>query len=160
MNENDYAERVQRIRAKLYNTAYLYLGSEQEALDCVDEAVYKGLVSLKSLRQPEFFETWLMRILINECITGLRRRKFSAATEEIPETANDEYDALPLRDAVSRLPKELKTPIILRYFSGLTTAETAQTLNIPQGTLSTRLRRALKLLRLELSDEEVSYEQK
>ncbi len=160
MNENDFAVKVQKIRVKLYHTAYLYLGSEQEALDCVDEAVYKGLISLKSLRQPEYFDTWLVRILINECITGLRRRKFSADIGELPETAAEQFDALPLRDAVSRLPKELKGPIVLRYFSGLTTAETAQTLNIPQGTLATRLRRALKLLRLELSDEEVSYEQK
>jgi RNA polymerase sigma factor (sigma-70 family) len=160
LNENEFAEKVQKMKAKLYRTAYLYLVSEQEALDYVDETVYKGLVSLKSLRQPEYFETWLMRILINECVTGLRHRKFSADICELPETAVKEYDRLPLRDAVSRLPKELKDPVILRYFSELTTAETAQTLNIPQGTLATRLRRALKLLRLELSDEEVSYEQK
>ena len=67
----------------------------------------------------------------------------------------EEFDSLPLKEAVKRLPKELKDVIILRYFSGFTLAETAQMLKIPQGTAASRQRKALKLLRLEL-DEEVS----
>ncbi len=133
----------------------MYLGSEAAALDAVDEAVYKGLLSFKKLREPEYFGTWMMRILINECKTELRRRKCTLAVPELPEAAVEVFDALPIRDAVSRLPKELKEPIILRYFSGFTTAETAAALKLPQGTAATRLRRALKLLRLNFSEEEV-----
>ena len=157
MNENEFAGKIQTLRNTLYRTAYLYLGSEAEALDAVDEAVYKGLISLKSLRQPEYFNTWMMRILINECKAQLKLRKRKTNLEELPETAVQQFDALPIREAVLRLPQELKEPIILRYFSGFTTAETALALKIPQGTAATRLRRALQLLRLELS-EEVSNE--
>lgn len=160
MNENEYAEKIQLVRSKLYRTAYLYLGSEQDALDAVDEAVYKGLVSLKKLRQPEFFETWLIRILINTCKTELTRRKRAVTLEELPESAVEQFDALPLKQALSKLPRELKEPIILRYFCGFTTVETAKALEVPQGTAATRLRRALTLLKLELSDEEVCNEQK
>jgi len=96
LNENEFAEKIQVLRNKLYRTAYLYLGSESDALDAVDEAVYKGLASLKGLRQPEYFGT----------------------------------------------------------------AETALALNVPQGTAATRLRRALQLLKLELSEEEVLNEPK
>lgn len=155
MNENEFAELIQDKRAELYRTAYLYLGSEAAALDAVDEAVYNGLMSCKKLRSPEYFRTWMTRILINTCITELRHRKRTLNVSELPETAVEEFDALPVRDAVLRLPRELKEPIILRYFSGLTTAETASALGVPQGTAATRLRRALKLLRLELSEEEV-----
>lgn len=61
---------------------------------------------------------------------------------------------MPLKDALLRLPEEIKSPIILRYFVGLTTAETSRTLGIPQGTAATRVRRGLALLKLELSEEE------
>lgn len=159
MNDNEYAAQVQRLKGGLYRTAYIYLGSEAAALDAVDEAVYKGLLSFNKLREPQYFGTWMMRILINECKTELRRRKRTLAMPELPETAVEEFDVLPIKDAVLRLPRDLKETVILRYFSGLTTAETASALEIPQGTAATRLRRALKLLKLELSDEEVSYEQ-
>ena len=74
--------------------------------------------------------------------------------EELPETAAEEFDALPLRDAVDRLPEALRAVVILRYFTGLTLAETSAALVIPQGTVSTRARKALSLLKLELNDEE------
>mgnify|MGYP002512061296 CR=1 FL=1 len=59
-----------------------------------------------------------------------------------------------LPEAVRRLPRELRDVVVLRYFTGLTLAETAQALRIPPGTVSTRQRRALSLLRLELREEE------
>ncbi len=155
MDQNQFAERIQTMRGSLYRTAYLYLGGVAQALDAVDEAVYKALISLKKLRQPEFFGTWITRILINECKSELRRRKRTIPLEEIPETAAKDFDSLPLKEAVSRLPRELKEPFILRCFSGFTTEETAKTLGIPQGTAATRIARAKTLLRLELSEEEV-----
>ena len=154
MNENEYAERTQALRGRLYRTAYLILGSEAAALDAVDEAVFRGFTALKALKQPEYFDTWLTRILINECRTELRHRKFRAE-DALPENAQVQFDALPLRDAVARLPKELQDPVVLRYFAGYTTAETAHILKIPQGTAATRLRRALQVLRLEFMDGEV-----
>lgn len=156
MKQETFAARVQAVRAKLYRTAYLYLGSEADALEAVDEAVYQALRALKRLRQEAFFETWLTRILLNECHKELRRRKrFSPAGEEaLPDTAGpDAYDGLPLKEAIRRLPEELRAVVILRFFAGLSQAETAETLNIPQGTVATRQRRALQLLRLELGEE-------
>lgn len=155
MNDREFAERIEKLRGRLYRTAYLYLGSEAIALDAVDEAVYKGLTSLEKLRKPEYFETWITRILINECKNERRRRKRELPFDSLPERAVEHFDFLPLKDAVLRLPEELKAPLVLRYFAGYTTAETAEVLKLKQGTASSRLRRALKLLRLELSEEEV-----
>lgn len=58
-------------------------------------------------------------------------------------------------EALQRLPEELRSVVALRYFSGFTLVETARALAIPEGTVSSRQRRALQLLRLELTDEEV-----
>lgn len=154
MTQQEYAVRADALKGKLYGMAFLYLGSQSLAVDAVDEAVYLGLRSCHKLREEAFFDTWLTRILINACNAELRRHRREVAMAELPETAQESFDALPLRDAVGRLPRELKDVIILRYFTGLTLAETARTLDIPQGTVVTRQRKALRLLRLELTDGE------
>ena len=154
MDKEEFAARTEAVRQRLYRTAYLYLGSEADALEAVDEAVYQALRTLKKLREPEHFETWLTRILLNECHRELRRRKRVAGEDALPDTAGpDAYDALPLKEAVRRLPEELRAVVILRFFTGYTQAETAAALDIPQGTVATRQRRALALLRLELGEE-------
>ena len=150
VNNEEFAKRVESIRTKLYKTD---LGSEALALDAVDEAVYKALCGKWKLRQIEFFDTWITRILINECHNELRRQKRIYPLDALPETAVEEFDSLPLKEALRRLPKELKDVIILRFFGGYSVAETARTLQIPAGTVATRQRKALQLLRLELSEE-------
>ena len=153
MDHEEFAARTQAVRQRLYRTAYLYLGSEADALEAVDEAVYQALRALKKLRQPELLETWLTRILINTCHKELRRR-WVTGEESLPDSAGpNAYDGLPLREAIRRLPEELRTVVILRYFAGYTLEETAQSLELPRGTVSTRQRRALQLLRLELGEE-------
>ena len=156
MDRQEFVRRTDAVKVRLYRTAYLYLGSEADALEAVDETVYQALRHLKQLRQPEFFDTWITRILINQCHRELRRRKrFAPEGEEaLPDTAGpDDYDALPLKEAIRRLPEELRTVVILRYFAGYTLEETARSLGLPRGTVSTRQRRALRLLRLELGEE-------
>ena len=153
MTEQEYIRRAEALKQRLYRTAALYLGGESAAVDAVDEAVYKGFCACQKLRQPEFFDTWLTRILINVCNSELRRRKRELSMDELPETAQEQFDALPLKEALRRLPRDLREVVVLRYFTGLTLEETAQALDIPRGTVSTRQKKALTLLRLELTDE-------
>ena len=153
MTKDEFALRIESIRKRLYKTALLYLGNETQALDAVDETVYKALCGYRKLREEELFDTWVTRILINECYNELRRHKRVQYVDVIPETAVEKYDALPLKDAILHLPKELKDIIVLRYIMGLTLVETAETLKIPQGTAATRQRKAVKLLKLEWGEE-------
>lgn len=153
VDNQEFASRIVTIRTKLYKTALIYLGSESLAMDAVDEAVYKALCGKGKLRQPDFFDTWITRILINECYNELRRQKRFQPLEELPDMTVEAFDSLPLKEAIGKLPGELKDVIILRYFGGYTVAETAQALQIPPGTVATRQRRALQLLRLELEEE-------
>ena len=156
MNMHEYASRVEAIQNKLFRTAMLYLGSESAAEEARDEAVYRGLKNCKSLRDPALFDTWMTRIVMNACCDEYRRRKREESWDELPETAAETFDSLPLREAINRLPQELKELVILRYFTGYTLREASEILDIPQGTAATRERRALKLLRLELGEEETA----
>lgn len=154
MTESDFISRCQAVRSRLYRTAYLYLDGEHAAVDAVDEAVFRAFRNLKKLRQEEFFETWLTRILINVCKDELRRRGREICVDTPPEPPQEQLDALPLRQAVAALPEPLHAVIILRYFTGLTLEETAAALNIPRGTVSTRQKRALELLKLDLTGQQ------
>lgn len=152
MEREEFAARVQDIREQLYRTAYGYLGNAHDSLEAVDEAVYQGFRARKKIRQPEFFTTWMTRILIHVCYREFKRRTRQQEVL-VEEQGAEDYDGLPLREAIERLPEELRQVIVLRYFAGLTQAETAQALEIPQGTVVTRQRRALALLRVELEED-------
>lgn len=154
MKDADYFSRIDPLKEQLYRVAYLYLGSESAAVDAVDEAVYRGYLKRRSLRREAYFSTWLTRILINVCLDELRRRQRETPVETLPERAETPYDALPLQEALERLPEDLRSVIALRYFGGFTLAETARALGLPEGTVSSRQRRALQLLKLHLTDDE------
>ena len=153
MTREEFAARIEEIRIKLFRTAMIYLGNEQDALEAVDETVYRGLCAVKKLRQPEYFDTWMTRILINECYKMIRRHKREELTETMPEISQEVFDRLPLKDAIGMLPEELRDIVVLRFFGGFTMAETSIILKIPQGTVATRQRKALGLLRLALDEE-------
>lgn len=153
MEKQAFAERAQAMRTRLYRTAYGYLGNPHDSLEAVDEAIFQGYRARRSLREPQYFETWLTRILIHICYKQLRRSGREQVTDQLPPAAQETFDHLPLHEAVRQLPESLRQVIVLRYFTGLTLAETAQALEIPQGTVVTRQRRALALLRVELEED-------
>lgn len=154
MDRKEFARRCESIYTRLYRTALGWLGNETMAGDALGEAVYKGLRSCGRLRDEAAFDAWMMRILVNECHTIKRRDKGLVSLEEIPESEAARFDELPIREAVASLPKELRDVITLRFFAGYTIRETAEILKIPQGTASTRQRRALALLRIELGEDD------
>lgn len=141
------------LKEQLYRFAYLYLRSEASALEAVDETVFLAYKNIRKLREPQYFKTWITRILINVCKKELKRSKRTAPMEEAPEQSHEDMDSLPLKEAIAKLPSDLQIIINLRYFNDYTLVETAEILKLPQGTVATRQRRALALLRLELEVE-------
>lgn len=148
--EDKFIAEFDLIKQQLYRVAYFYLKSEAAALEAVDEAIFLAYKNLRNLRQPEYLKTWATRILINVCKKELRQTRKTAPLEELPEQSQIDYDSLPLTDAIAKLPPELRIIINLRYFNDYTLVETAQILKLPQGTVATRQRKALALLRIEL----------
>ncbi len=153
IDKDKYISLIAESKEMMYRIAFGYLHDETKALDAVDEAAYLGYVNLGSLREPQYFKTWIVRILINECHKILRKSKREFYVDEIPENSRDfGEDTVHLKLALNNLPAELKKIVILRYFGGYTIGETAKILEIPEGTVSTRTRKALQILRVEYSD--------
>jgi len=151
LSKEAYMIFVRDYKSTLYRLALGYLKEEADALEAVDEAVYLGLLKLHQLKEQEKLKPWLTSILINECRGILRRQKKLLVTEVLPEVVDDtKAVSMTLREALGKLPEDLQEVIILRYFGDYTVKDTAQELNLPQGTVATRTKKALALLKEEL----------
>lgn len=73
MDKREFAQRLQDDRARYYRLAYSYVKNEHDALDIVSESAYRGLKELHTLRSPEFFRTWMTRIVVNCAIDLVRK---------------------------------------------------------------------------------------
>ena len=161
---------IRREQESLYRMAFLYTRNEEDALDALQEGILKAYTHRKTLRKPEHFKTWLMRIVINSAQDLMKKRRPAAEWDEL-EREEAEYErqleelsapeGLPpeermdLYDALGHLPEPMQQLLKLRYFDGLSNREIANQLEVPEGTVAVRLSRARERLRLELKEEKV-----
>ncbi|WP_406242697.1 sigma-70 family RNA polymerase sigma factor [Tissierella carlieri] len=143
----------------LYRMAYSYVHNEQDALDIVGESVYKAYISISKLKQPEYFNTWLVRIVINCSINFIKKSKKilymdNETMENIYHNKNDVLENIDLKEALEKLDYNHKAVIVLRYSQDLKLKEIAEILDIPLSTVKTRLYKAIELLKIELEEGE------
>lgn len=140
----------------LYYKALQYVSTKEDALDAIQETSYHALLSIHQLRQPEYFSTWLFRILIRECYKLLREQKKMIPYEDDVllkklETKDEkELDTSYVREALSKLNPSYQTSIILFYYHDLSIKDISEIVEKPVGTVKTHLRRARKLLKTEI----------
>jgi RNA polymerase sigma-70 factor (ECF subfamily) len=153
-DEACFAALCNSLKQKLFRTAKGILGDEALALDAVSEAIFRAFKGIKRLREPRYAETWFIRILLNAANDLRRRQRHEIVMETVPEGVYcDNHGELDFAQMIGSLQPELRKIISLKYYSGYTLNEIAVILNIPEGTVKSRLNRALNLLRLEVSDE-------
>ncbi|MDN7243209.1 sigma-70 family RNA polymerase sigma factor [Planococcus sp. N028] len=145
-NEEAFEMLIKNESEKLYRTAFLYVQNKEDALDVVQETVYKAFVSIRQVKNPEFFYTWLTRILIHTAYALLTKRK-SMVQEDISSELPDMRPAdiegkLDVMEALSLLNENYQTAIILFYYQDLTINSIAKTMGKPENTIKTYLRRA------------------
>ncbi len=152
MDEREFERRARACTRKLFRICYTILPDSADREDAIQEALIKAWRKRGALREEAYFETWLVRIAINECWTVLRRRKRNA-TMELLESVPAPDAELPdpaLWDALRRLDGKLRLPLVLHYCEGYTMEETAKLAGVPLGTLKYRLKQARARLRDEL----------
>ncbi len=157
-----FEELVKRHQARAYAIAYRLLGRREDAQDVAQEAFARAYFRLAEFRGTAQFRTWLYRILVNLATDVLRRRK-----PEVPEdqaayqmvdtgyNPGENFDRQELRqnieEAITALPTDLRTVILLRELEGLSYADIARVIRRPVGTVMSRLFHARRRLQQSLS---------
>lgn len=139
--------------AMFYRIAYGYVHNEADAQDIVQESAYKAIYHAGKLKKAEYAQTWICRIVINESISFLRKRKKEQTDpieQDIP--CEGKEDMTDLRKAIAQLAPEEKTIIILRYFEDMKLEQIAEICEESLSTIKSRLYRTLKKMRLELEE--------
>jgi RNA polymerase sigma-70 factor (ECF subfamily) len=159
---------IQRNNRRLYRVARSILRDDSEAEDAVQEAYLKAFTHLDEFRGDAEIGTWLCRIVMNEALGRLRRRRqtvdwntmdeigtpneiihlASRSTHPDPERAAAQHQIQRLLEqAIDRLPDDFRTVLVARVVEEMSVDETATLLNIKAETVKTRLHRARRLLR-------------
>ena len=139
----------------LYRYAFRLSGTSQAAEDLTQETFCQAQTKLHQLRDWERAKSWLFTILRNAYLHRLRSSKLEKlvaldAIAEVPERTTEistEVDAAQLQRALNELPEMFRTPIILYYFEEFNYREIAEQMNVPLGTVMSRLARAKTYLR-------------
>lgn len=155
--EKQIADYVIRYKENIYRLAFSYVKNTDDALDIVQESIYKSLSSKDSLKNPNYIKTWFYRIVVNTSMDLLRKQKKLVVVDD--ETlfsydigTIDNYPNIDLQRALESLPDNYRSIIVLRYFEDLKIEEIAEILNENVNTVKTRLYKSLEKLRIEMKD--------
>ena len=148
MDAVTFQAKALQLERLMFHVSWSMLGREPDCADAVQEALTRAWQRRSSLRNPEKFKPWLMRILVNTCNDILRRqsRQTLLADEDLLSQEDTPSDPLSVREAIECLKPEWRTVILLHYLEGCSVSEIAQMLHIPQGTVKSRLMYARKRL--------------
>lgn len=158
MDKDEFLRLALDSEPTLFHISFTILHNEQDCADAVQEAILKAYENRHKLREIKYFKTWIVRIVINECYSVLRRKKRFQAYDDAVQQDNaylsnyvkEEY--IDLYRAISRLDEKVKICVILYYLEDYSVAEIAGVLKIPVGTVKSRLNHARRELKGLLSE--------
>ncbi|MDO4828812.1 MAG: RNA polymerase sigma factor [Clostridia bacterium] len=153
MTKEEFERRIVEMQGTLYRVSATLLRSHFDREDAISETVLKALSRRERLRDDRAMQSWVIRILINECRAVYRRRAREMPSDALPEPECPP-DANPdILRALSTLPEPLRLCLTLHYSEGYAVNEIARMLRVPAGTVKSRLSRARAALRAQLHDE-------
>lgn len=163
MKENDaFAAMFRAYDRRIYYTAYRFLGSREEAADITQEVFLRAWKNFESIDPARPVFPWLFRITKNLCINRANRKSGSEAGLEFPELqagsesvereVTERESVTEIRAAVMALPEKFREIIILKHYDECSYDEMAEILDIPKGTVMSRLFNARKMLKNKLEE--------
>lgn len=160
MNKETFTANVLEAESTLYHVSKSILIHDEDCEDAVQEAILKAYDKIDTLKKEQYFKTWLVKILINECYDLKRKEYPQVSYEECFESANadDGEDYRELYSAIQNLPDCIRITIVLYYVEGYSVKEIKQILGIPIGTVKSRLAKGRKSLKIKLENMEAIYE--
>jgi len=156
-NDKAYVLLFQQYEADIYRMAYVYVKNKEDALDLVQEVAYQSFKKISTLKKPEFFKTWLMKITINCALNLINKNKkvipLNSNLDMLMRTEDEDIAlTLSLNKLIDTLQEDEKSVILLKYYDDRTLKEISEILDIPLGTAKSVLYRALDKLRQNLKE--------
>jgi len=162
-NREAFVRLIKASEPSMYRVAKSFLRTDSECADAIQETILKAFQAIGSIKNPTYFKTWLIRILINVCQRTLKMNKKVIPIAELSEQSyeNNMQQGLELWEAVQSLEDELKIIVTLFYVEDVPIKDIAAMLDLPEGTIKSRLYRAREKLVCFLSEDDersVNYE--
>ncbi len=151
-NKDWFSENIRKYKNDLYALAFSILRNNEDVNDAVQETLYKAYDKLDTLKDPDKFKPWIMRILANSSYEILRGRKKTVSIDEYENTLESTSGIYSttnavLWDAVQSLDAKYRTVVVLFYYNDLPIKEIAKILELKPATVRKRLSRAREQLR-------------
>lgn len=137
----------------MYRLAYTYVKNPDDAMDVVQESVYKAIVNSGGIRSDCALRSWLCRIVVNTALDFLRKRSREILSETLPEEGKgDVYRDLDTLRALNALEEKERTVIVLRFFEDMRLQDIAEVTGDNLSTVKTILYRSLRKLKTQLTE--------
>lgn len=158
-NQEAFLKLIEEVKLKLYKTGISILKNDEDTCDAIQETLINAYKSLNTIKNNEYFSTWIMKILINKCYDIIRKNKKIINIDEKIKLEQDMYYEMysqesELEVVLNKIDKDLKMVTVLYYYDDLSVREISEVLNIPEGTVKSRLSRARSKIYAILKEEE------
>ena len=147
-NPEAFERLINTVRVKLYKTGMAILKIDDDVCDAIQETLISAYKHFDTFKEERYFSTWITRILINKCYDIINKNKKIVSLNEKMETEFDEvyYDRYKeesiLEKSLNQISQDLKLVTVLYYYDEFSVKEISEMLNIPEGTVKSRLARA------------------
>lgn len=161
-DEEAFIALIEGQRETLKRIAYAWLKNEEDAADAIQDTILDAYEHIGQLKKPEYFRTWIVRILINNCTYIYRKNKnhaeFEVSTDEYGQACyrdgRDTTDAghadLEFYDLLRALPENSRAIFQMYFGEQFTTAEIAKLLHMKENTVKSRIHRGKEALRKQI----------
>ena len=147
-NPEAFERLINTVKVKLYKTGMAILKNDDDVCDAIQETLMSAYKNFGNLKEVQFFDTWITRILINKCYDIIKKnKKVAYLNEKMEVEANESYydrykEDSTVERVLSQINPELKLVTVLYYYDEFSVKEISEMLNIPEGTVKSRLARA------------------
>ena len=154
LEERPFTQKLLESEPMLYRIACALLRSEADRQDAMQETALKAWKNRASLREEQYFRTWISRIMVNECHNLHRKNSRYVPVEELPDRPAPDSGEQETRLMLESLPEKQRVPLVLHYLEGFSLEEIARVQHISLALVKYRMHQARKALRVEWNRKE------
>lgn len=146
-----FAQLIELNNQSMYKVARAYFTNDADIADVMSETILTCFEKIHTLRRPEYFKTWLLRILINQCNQMVREKNREVTIAEFADIMDEssQYALVEFKELLGQMDEKYRIVLVLYYVEGFKIKEIAELLNMKENTIKTHLKRGKNNLKKE-----------